>query len=192
VWKTEASFLCCIGPREGEEHVVRSAARLATHLNVEWTAVYVETPALQRLPSARRERILRTVKLAQELGANTAVLSGSDAGSAVVEYARSHNISKPISPVAAASVLPVAASFEASGVAGSTPTVEIARGERVAQSPKRSKRDACGRLDPKGNRGCCAMSGGRMYCPAHWLTVAAYFDPANIVMLFLLTWSSSR
>ena len=60
VWKTEASFLCCIGPRPGGEHVVRSAARLATQLNVDWTAVYVETPALQRLSSGRRERILRT------------------------------------------------------------------------------------------------------------------------------------
>ena len=96
VWKTEASLLCCIGPHPGGEQVVRSTARLATQLNVDWTTVYVETPALQRLPSARRQRILRTLKLAQELGANTAVLSGSDAPGTVVEYARSHNVSKII------------------------------------------------------------------------------------------------
>ena len=76
VWKTEASLLCCVGPGAGGDHVVRSAARLATQLGVEWTAVYVETPALQRLPAAERERILRTVKLAQELGAKTAILVG--------------------------------------------------------------------------------------------------------------------
>src|SRR5262245_17454813 len=79
VWKTGARFLCCIGPRPGGERAVRSAARLATQLNVDWTAVYVETPSLQKLPSARRERILRTVKLAHDLGANTAILSGNDA-----------------------------------------------------------------------------------------------------------------
>ena len=60
VWKTEASLLCCIGPRPGSDYLVRSAARLATQLGVEWTAVYVETPTLQRLPPPERERILRT------------------------------------------------------------------------------------------------------------------------------------
>src|SRR5215510_5437745 len=59
IWKTEASLLCCLGPAPGGEHVVRSAARLANQLDIEWTAVYVETPALQRLPSSERERILR-------------------------------------------------------------------------------------------------------------------------------------
>ncbi len=53
VWKTEASLLCCVGPDPRGDDVVRSAARLATQLGVEWTAVYVETPNLQRL-SARR------------------------------------------------------------------------------------------------------------------------------------------
>jgi K+-sensing histidine kinase KdpD len=47
VWKTEAAVLCCIGPREDAEHVVRSAARLAQQLAVAWHAVYVETPALR-------------------------------------------------------------------------------------------------------------------------------------------------
>jgi two-component system sensor histidine kinase KdpD len=94
VWKTEAALLCCIGPREGAEHVVRSAARLAQQLNVAWHAVYVETPALQRLPDADRQRILRAVKLAQELGATAAVLSGQDVASTLVEHARHHNLSK--------------------------------------------------------------------------------------------------
>ncbi|HVK96008.1 MAG TPA: two-component system sensor histidine kinase KdbD, partial [Noviherbaspirillum sp.] len=78
VWKTDNNLLACIGPRPGAEHVIRSTARLASQLNAEWHAVYVETPQLQRLPSANRERILKTLKLAQDLGATTAVLSGSD------------------------------------------------------------------------------------------------------------------
>ena len=69
-------------------------ADLATQLGVEWTAVYVETPTLQRLAAPERERILRTVKLAQELGAKTAILSGEDRVALVVEYARTHNCSK--------------------------------------------------------------------------------------------------
>jgi len=94
IWKTGASLLCCVGPRPGCEHVVRSAARLAGQLGTDWHAVYVETPALQRLPEAQRERILKTLKLAQELGAATAVLTGGDVAATAVEYARSHNLSK--------------------------------------------------------------------------------------------------
>ena len=94
VWKTEAAFLCCIGAHDNSAHIVRSAARLAQQLAVAWHAVYVETPALQRLPDAQRERILRTVKLAGELGATTAVLPSQDVAAELVGYARQHNLSK--------------------------------------------------------------------------------------------------
>jgi len=33
VWKTHEQLLCAIGPESGAEHVVRSAARLAKHLD---------------------------------------------------------------------------------------------------------------------------------------------------------------
>ncbi len=93
VWKTQGHLLCCIGPAEGGEHVVRSASRLANQLDVPWTAVYVETPKLQRLPAAERGRILQVVSLAEELGARTAILTGGDAAGALLEYARAENIS---------------------------------------------------------------------------------------------------
>lgn len=94
VWKTRGALLACVGPRSGNEHVVRSAARLAGQLGADWHAVYVETPALQRLPDGRREAILRTLNLAAELGASTAVLAGADIGAAIVDYAREHNLAK--------------------------------------------------------------------------------------------------
>ena len=94
VWKTGGALLACVGPRHGSEHVVRSTARLAGQLGADWHAVYVETPQLARLPAERREGTLRTLKLASELGAKTAVLAGSDIGAAIVDYAREHNLSK--------------------------------------------------------------------------------------------------
>ncbi|MDB5777180.1 MAG: kdpD [Herbaspirillum sp.] len=94
VWKTDATLLALIGPHAGGDHIVRSAARMATQLNADWHAIYVETPRLQRLPSSARERILKTLKLAQDLGATTAVLSGSDVAEAAAGYARNHNFSK--------------------------------------------------------------------------------------------------
>ena len=96
IWKTGAALLACVGPRAGNEHVVRSAARLAGQLNAEWHAVYIETPQLQHLPSLERERILKTLKLAQDLGACTAILSDNDIPRAALDYARANNISKLI------------------------------------------------------------------------------------------------
>ena len=94
VWKTATALLTCVGPDPGAERVVRAAARLASQLSADWHAIYVETPALQRLSSARRERILATLSLAQELGATTAVIANAQVAESVVAYARSHNFSK--------------------------------------------------------------------------------------------------
>ena len=94
VWKTATALLTCVGPDAAAERVVRAAALLASQLNADWHAIYVETPTLQRLPSARRERILATLSLAQELGATTAVIANAQVAESVVAYARSHNFSK--------------------------------------------------------------------------------------------------
>jgi two-component system sensor histidine kinase KdpD len=96
VWKTQEHLLCCIGPGQGSEHVVRSAARLAKQLDARWTAVYVETPRLQRLPVAERGRILRVVSLAEGLGAKTAILTGRDVCEALVAYSGEHNIARVV------------------------------------------------------------------------------------------------
>ena len=94
VWKARDSVLVGVGPTLGNEIVVRVAAQLAAALDAQWHAVYVETPALQRLSEARRRRILSTLKLAQELGAQTSTLSASDPVAALVDYARNHNLGK--------------------------------------------------------------------------------------------------
>jgi two-component system sensor histidine kinase KdpD len=90
-WNTSGSLLVCVGPGVGAEHAVRSAARLAGQLNVHWHAAYVETPALQRLPSAARDRTLSVLKLAEELGGETAVLTGNDLAHTLLEQARALN-----------------------------------------------------------------------------------------------------
>ena len=91
VWHTEGTLLACIGPREGSEQTVRTAARMAGQLNVRWHAAYVETPVLQRLDVAERDRILSVIALAEELGAGTAVLADGDAAEALVEQSQRLN-----------------------------------------------------------------------------------------------------
>lgn len=93
VWKARESILACIGAGAGGDRIVRSAARLAGLLDVPWHVIYIETPELQGLPDFRRELILKTLKQAQDMGAETASLAGSDACETAVQYARQHNLS---------------------------------------------------------------------------------------------------
>ncbi|MBY8606147.1 MAG: DUF4118 domain-containing protein [Burkholderia sp.] len=94
IWQARERLLVCVGPGPEAPTLVRAAARLAASLKADWLAVYVETPRLQRLPDARRQRTLDALKLAAELGAETATLAGTDAVAALIGYAKVRNVSK--------------------------------------------------------------------------------------------------
>ncbi len=94
VWKASEAMLAAVGPAPASEAVVRATARLAAMIDARWHAVYVETPGLRRLSKEEREAILATLDLAEELGAETATLSGPDAAVSLAEYARRHNLGR--------------------------------------------------------------------------------------------------
>ncbi|HJV94566.1 MAG TPA: DUF4118 domain-containing protein, partial [Albitalea sp.] len=96
VWQTRESLLLCIGPDERSEKLVRGTARMAAQLDAPWHCVYVETPHLQRLPDAARQRILKVLKLAQDAGATTATLVGSSLAPVIVKYAHEYNLSRVV------------------------------------------------------------------------------------------------
>ena len=96
VWQTRESLLLCVGPDPRSEKLVRSTARMAAQLDVPWHCVYVETPALQRLPDSVRQRVLGVLKIAQDMGAATATLAGSTAAAAIVRYAHEHNLPRVV------------------------------------------------------------------------------------------------
>jgi two-component system sensor histidine kinase KdpD len=96
VWQTRESLLVGIGPDERSEKLVRATARMAAQLDVPWHCVYVETPQLQRLPDAARQRILKVLKLAQDAGAATATLVGTALATTLVKYAHEHNLSRVV------------------------------------------------------------------------------------------------
>ncbi|MEO6744555.1 MAG: DUF4118 domain-containing protein [Caldimonas sp.] len=187
VWKTDPSVLCCIGPDASSEHVVRSAALLAQQLAVSWHAAYVETPALQRLPSERRERILRTVRLAEDLGAKTAVLSGSSVAQAVVEHAREHNLSKIVIGHHPASFWRPATTL-AQQVGRLAPDIDLIE---IGASPTERRLLAAERDPPPRSRAFRPAGYGVAGLACALLTAAALplesvLVEANLIMLFLL------
>lgn len=188
IWKTGGALLVCVGPRSGSEHVVRSGARLAGQLGVDWHAIYVETPELQRLPAERREATLVTLKLADELGASTAVLAGGDIGAAIVDYAREHNLSKIVMarghktwPWRTSHIRRIAAmapDIDLVEIGEATHTVEpIASPGVVAQAVDSGKR----RWFSYGIAAASSLATALLATP-----LIPYLDLANIAMLFLL------
>ncbi len=95
VWQVKERMLVCIGPGGvTAENLVRAAYRLAQLLKAEWIVVYIETAKLQRLSKEQRDAILRTLKLAEELGAETVTLSGHKLAEEVIGYARTRNATR--------------------------------------------------------------------------------------------------
>jgi two-component system sensor histidine kinase KdpD len=99
-WHATERLLVCISPSTLSERLVRSTRRLADELNAEWFAVYVETPEHERLLQAGRDQIARTMRLAEELGARSKILSLSQTvpgvAGTILQYARKHNVTKII------------------------------------------------------------------------------------------------
>ncbi len=190
VWKTHGRLLCCLGPEPAAEHVVRSAARLAHQLGEKWTAVYVETPALQRLPNEERARILKVVSLAQELGADTAILTGNDVTAAIVEYARDQNISTVI--VGRGPPLPVrwrrSMSDRIASASDRFDVIEIGRGDPADGQARTPTFKAPSLPSPRR---------GEKRIRYLWTAIASAlttlvltqmrFELANVAMLFMLT-----
>ncbi len=189
VWQTEGALLCGIGPHEGAEHVVRSTARLAQQLAVSWHAVYVETPALQRLAPARRERILHTVKLAEALGARSVVLSAQSVAQALIDHARAHNLSKLVLGTAQRQRGWPARSL-AEAIARRAPDIdriEVGRPQASRPMPALQVAPDAGAAD--GHTPTRRYLQAAAACAATTLLthlLVPYFDLANIVMVFLL------
>jgi two-component system sensor histidine kinase KdpD len=95
-WPAAERLLVCVSPSPLAERLVRSARRLADELNAEWAAIYIETSAHARLSPDQRDRISRTLMLAEALGGKTITLSGDSVARLVTDYARQYNFTKII------------------------------------------------------------------------------------------------
>lgn len=93
-WPVSERILVCIRPHVGSERLVRAARRMATRLRAEWIVAWVESPSQRALSTAERAALASTFKLAEQLGATTAVLTGESIGAALGDYTRDHNVGK--------------------------------------------------------------------------------------------------
>jgi len=95
-WAATERLLVCISPSPLAEKLIRNTRRLADELNAEWFAVYVEIASKPENNPVNRERIGRTLQLAEELGAKSLTLAGRSIHEAVLDFARKNNITKVV------------------------------------------------------------------------------------------------
>ena len=93
-WPVRERLLVCIGPSPSSIRLVRAAKRMAEGLGAEWIVAYVETPSQVRLPQEARDRVAQTMRLAEQLGAETHTLTGQRMSDEILAFARSRNVSK--------------------------------------------------------------------------------------------------
>lgn len=93
-WPAGERVLVCIDADPLGERLVRTGRRMATGLDAEWIVLHVETREDQTLSEKDRDRIGRMLRLAEELGARTVVLPGSNAAEEIIRYARAQNVTK--------------------------------------------------------------------------------------------------
>ena len=96
VWPAGERILVCISPSPMAARLVRAAKRMAAGLHAEWITVYVETPRTAKLPDAARSRVIQTLQLAEQLGSETATISGHDVAEEILTFARRRNVTKVI------------------------------------------------------------------------------------------------
>ncbi len=93
-WPVAERVLVCIRPNPESGRLVRGAKRLAARLHAEWIVVWVESPGQPSLSEAERRDLAAAFALAEQLGAETATISGSTVSGAVLRFARERNVSK--------------------------------------------------------------------------------------------------
>lgn len=93
-WPATERILVCISNSPLSVRLVRAAKRMAAGLKAHWIVAFVETPAYQSLPEREKTRALQTLRLAEQLGAETVELTGDSVSSEVVRFARSNNVTK--------------------------------------------------------------------------------------------------
>jgi two-component system sensor histidine kinase KdpD len=184
-WPAAETIMVCVNTKPRGPHLIRSARQMAADLHAKWIAVYVQLPRHLRLPQEERDRLVQTLRLAEQLGAETVTLSGEHVAHELLAYARSRNATKIIvgKPVR---------SFWKEWVFGSVVSdlvhqsgdidIYVITGEAGEGAPliRRS-------LKSRGDvsRYAYALAGVATASAVAWL-MFPYFAPPNLIMMYLM------
>lgn len=93
VWATSERVLVAVGGSPWSARLVRAAHRLAVSLKAPWIALHVITHD-KFATVENRERVRSVLKLAESLGAETAMIHGENSAGDILSFARARNVTK--------------------------------------------------------------------------------------------------
>ncbi len=93
-WSATERILVGVLASPYAEQLVRSAFRLASEMDAECIALYVETAKHAQLSDKEREWLKNALNLAEKLGARVVWIKGDDIAEEIARYAQSHNVTK--------------------------------------------------------------------------------------------------
>jgi two-component system sensor histidine kinase KdpD len=184
-WPVAERVLVCVSPSPQADQLVRAGRRLATRLGAEWIAAYVETPAAAKLSQANRDRVVQTLRLAEQLGAETATLSGPTMSEEILAYARARNVSKIVigKPVRSLWKRVLLGSIVDALVRGSGEIdIHVVSGDKEAAAPKAVRR----RPEPVDWAGYAQAIGVVGVCTSVAWLMFPHFALSNLIMAYLL------
>lgn len=93
-WAVRERILVCLGDAEHGVRLVRAARRMAAAFKAEWIVAHVETPRHVGESSKQREAIIDVMGLAEELGAESVILTGLRVGDELLAFARDRHVTR--------------------------------------------------------------------------------------------------
>ncbi len=184
-WPAAETIMVCVNMKPRGPRLIRAARRMAADLHAKWIAVYVQVPRHLRLPQAERDRLIQSLRLAEQLGAETITLTGDNVAQELLSYARSRNATKIIvgKPVRSLWKEWLFGSVVSELVHQSGEIdIYVITGEAGEGEPlvRRSLKKPTG-----APRYAHASAGVMMATAVAWL-MFPYFAPANLIMMYLI------
>ncbi|MCE0724488.1 MULTISPECIES: DUF4118 domain-containing protein [Legionella] len=91
IWPIMEKILVCVGPGPESHKLIRAAKRMATSLQVDWIAVYVDSTRTH-LSTTQRNQAIKNLFFAEQLGAETHILMGYDLVKEIINFSREQNV----------------------------------------------------------------------------------------------------
>lgn len=96
IWNTADQLLVGISIGAHSERLIRHAARLASSLHSQWYVVHVDTPRGLNRSINNKQKVLEALRLADDLGAKTEIISAITVAEGLTSYAHQFNIGRII------------------------------------------------------------------------------------------------
>jgi two-component system sensor histidine kinase KdpD len=95
-WPAGERVLVCLQGSKRPVATVRHAKRLADQIHAPWTALFVETPGSLRASERSKTELVEALRLTRQLGGEPVQIPGPDIADAIIDYARSNNVTHVI------------------------------------------------------------------------------------------------